>query len=236
MKKTLIFTIIGALVVGVVAFILIFKIQPGVDNVDNQNSANNSESNNQQTSEPISGKGSLNSLLALTKNLECTIEYTASTSEPAISGSYFVSEGKLRGDFVVPSTGMNGDIISSMIMANDMFYSWSEIEGQSYGMKMTINENQEIKNETNTPDSHEAVPLEAEVNYNCKPWLIVDASIFEPPADVLFKEYDTAVKSGMEYGTVYDEASTTQSPCALCEQVPAGEGRTQCKANFKCSE
>lgn len=234
MKKTLIFSIIGALIVGVIALLLIFRTHQGVDNVNNQNSVNNLETGNQQTNESIQGRGSLNSLLALTKSLECTIEYSASSAEKAISGSYFVSAGKMRGDFIIPSE--SGDIVSSMIMANDMLYSWSKIDGQSYGMKMTINENQEIKNEVNTPDSHEAVPLEAEVNYNCKPWLIVDASIFEPPADVLFKEYDTAVKSGMEYGTVYDEASTTQSPCALCEQVPAGEGRTQCKANFKCSE
>lgn len=233
MKKTLILSIILAIVVGAIAIFLILKPSAKVVIDDEVEKLNELESDSNVTTDIVHGKGSLTSLLSLGKNMECTIDYSASSSESTISGSYFVSDGKMRGDFVIPNP--DGDIVSSMIMANDILYSWSKIAGQSYGMKMSLDENNEIKKKADAPDSHEAVPLNAEVSYNCKPWLIVDASIFEPPTDVIFKEYDQAVQSGMEYGTIYEGTPTAESPCALCEQVPAGESRDQCKTNFKCT-
>ncbi len=235
MKNTLIFSVIGAVAVGGLAVFLLFNnhSQPSVQNYETSSESDmtTAESDNKPT-EPIQGKGSLESLLALARNLECSIEYTSSTTDQAVTGTYFTSAGKLRGDFVIPS--VNGDVVSSMILSESTLYSWSEIEGQSFGMKMDVSKNQEVKNDVNVPDSHEAVPLEAEVKYNCKPWVEVDGSIFEPPQDILFKDYETAIQGGMEYGTTYNEAPAAESPCSLCERVPAGESRTQCKANFKC--
>lgn len=235
MKKILIVSTLVALALALLAIFLLFKPSAKVvDNNDSLSTVGNSTSDTNANTAPIHGKGSLTSLLALAKNLECTISYIASTSEPAIEGSYFVSDGKMRGDFVIPNEG--NDIVSSLIVVNDMLYSWSMIDGQSYGMKMSLAESQKVKNDDNAPDSNEAVPLEADVDYTCKPWLIVDGSIFEPPSDVLFKEYDSAVQRGMEDGMIYSQSSTTQTPCGLCEQVPAGESKDQCKRNFKCSE
>ncbi|MEZ4195229.1 MAG: hypothetical protein R3B53_02415 [Candidatus Paceibacterota bacterium] len=42
------------------------------------------------------------------------------------------------------------------------------------------------------------------------------------------------MNTGMEFGTVYDEASGTSAQCALCEKVEAGAGRDECRKAFQC--
>lgn len=149
--------------------------------------------------EPFSGAGTMDSLKLLGEDLECTITYSSTEGETEVEGTYFVSDGNIRGDFMVPSPDLKGTILSSMIMDETNFYSWTEIDGQTYGAKVTITDMK--KDEGNTG---QAVSLDSEVNYKCKPWENVDGSVFLPPSKVLFRDMNETLKAGMEYGTTYE--------------------------------
>lgn len=182
-----------------------------------------------------SGQGTLKSLLDQAINLECTITYKAdSVDNQVVEGTYFTSEGKLRGDFLMPSEA--GEVVTSMILRDDIFYSWSEIMGQKYGMKFDIKTVASAEAAGNLPDTREPVPLDATVDYSCKAWPGVDGSIFEPPTDIIFTDYNTAVSGGMDYGSVYSESNINLegNSCDICAQVSAGPSRDECLANFNC--
>ena len=102
-------------------------------------------------------------------------------------------------------------------------------------MKIDIATMQSQAQNEAAPETNEPIALDTPVNYDCKPWLAVDPSIFIPPTDVLFTDYASVMGAGMEYGTIYEEGeSDTATQCALCNQVAPGEGQDQCKAAFNC--
>lgn len=184
------------------------------------------------TTEPLSGTGSLEALVARGENLECSIRYNPAQAAVAVEGTYFVSRERMRGDFV--STTAEGDeYVASMIKTGDMLYTWSEIDGGTYGMQINLAELPESSDETQ-PDTREPVPLDANVTYDCKPWPNVDGAIFEPPSDVVFTDYGAVMEGGMEFGTVYDDpAAADGDPCASCERLPAAAA-AECRAALQC--
>ena len=99
--------------------------------------------------------------------------------------------------FIVPAPEFGGQIVSSLIMDDPIMYVWSKIGEDTYG----------FKTDTSAPaqdgrvDSKEPVPLDADVRYSCTTWEVVDESIFVPPSGVEFKDLNTTIKAGMEYGT-----------------------------------
>jgi hypothetical protein len=115
------------------------------------------------------------------------------------TGTYFVSDGSMRGDFLTAAPDMSGEILSSMIIDAGMMYVWSEIEGGMYGVKMDLSKVADTEVE-----SREPVSMDATVDYDCKPWLIVDRTVFVPPATVLFQDMSQLMQGGMEYGTIYE--------------------------------
>jgi hypothetical protein len=125
-------------------------------------------------------------------------------------------------------------VVSSVILKDQVLYSWSEIDGETYGMKISMEAMNKQKETGQGPDTREPVPLDAPVNYSCKAWPAVDGSIFEPPSNVIFKDYADVVNTGMEFGTVYDEVGGQSAQCALCEKVEAGPGKDECRKAFSC--
>ncbi len=180
--------------------------------------------------EPVVGEGSLLSLLTQAVPLECTITYRDPEGTD-VTGTYFVAGGKVRGDFIVKVQGT--DSVSSMIIADETFYSWSEIEGETYGMKARLSAVTEVTDDS-SPDVNTPVPLDTNVRYDCRPWILVDGSVFVPPGDVLFQDFSALMNRGMETPTSFTTPSTDQ--CALCAMVPAGEGQDECRRTFACGE
>lgn len=151
--------------------------------------------------EPRQGIGTLESLRLGGEDMECTISYSNEEQQSSVEGTYFVSGGSMRGDFLTEAPDLSGQILSSMIINDvEVLYVWSEIEGVSYGIKMNLGEaaGSEV-------EAHEPVALDAEVRYDCKPWENVDRTVFVPPSDILFQDMNELMRSGMEYGTVYEE-------------------------------
>lgn len=147
------------------------------------------------------GTGSLEMLRLLGEDLECTISYSDAEQGSAVEGTYFVSGGSMRGDFLTESPDLSGQILSSMIIDDTNMYVWSEIEGQTYGMKMDLS----LVNDP-TYDAREPVALDAAVIYDCKPWKNVDRTVFMPPSTVMFQDMSEMMQAGMEYGTLYEDA------------------------------
>jgi hypothetical protein len=147
--------------------------------------------------EPKKGTGTLESLRLLNEDLECTIETVAEGQRA--TGTYFVSGGSMRGDFLTESPDMTGQVLSSMIIDGEMMYVWSEIEGGMYGVKMDLSQ-------AAAPEaaSREPVSRNAAVEYDCKPWANVDRTVFVPPTSVLFQDMSQLMQGGMEYGTIYE--------------------------------
>lgn len=146
------------------------------------------------------GTGSLEMLRLLGEDLECTIIYTDSDQKTSVEGTYFVSARNMRGDFLTPTPDLSGQVLSSMIIDDTNFYVWTEIEGQSYGIKTDLSLPSDA-----TLDAREPVPLDNAVAYDCKPWKNVDRTVFVPPSTVLFQDSNELMQGGMEYGTIYEE-------------------------------
>ena len=232
MKTFLLLSIGGAVIVGGVAVFMLMKSDTNTVKTDEAMATSTETA--VDTTLPISGTGSMSSLLARAENLECSVSYTAPENNITTEGTFFTSRERLRGDFIV--SGTPTETLSSVILKENTLYSWTEIEGEKYGMKISLELLQESKSNESAPDAREAVPLDAAVAYTCVPWDVIDGSIFEPPADVLFKDYVDLMNVGMEFGTVYEGESSvtdTQTQCALCDKV-VGDGKAECKKAFSC--
>ncbi len=202
MKKVILLGLIAVVAAGAAVYGLLFH-QPsksadiGNDN-ENEEMATTSEV---EVDESFSGAGPLRSLLEQGKNLECVITYIPNEYEPAVTGTYFVSGVSVRGDFLVNSPELGGEVVSSIIMNDGMFYSWSVIGEKSYGVKTQIDVNGNMSSGASKPP----VPQDARVEYTCDTWSPVDGSVFVPPSNVMFQDFGSLLETGMEYGTIYNE-------------------------------
>lgn len=129
----------------------------------------------QKVSGTTAGSGSIGSLLALGKSLECNI--TVSTSGAQTEGLvYLSSAGKMRGDF---STTANGNVIHATTINDGTYvYSWTNLSKQ--GFKATV-----ASSASTGAGAHGGVDNSTTLKYSCKPWA-VDGSKFVPPSTVKF--------------------------------------------------
>ena len=231
MKTFLLWSIIAAGVVGSGAVYLLFNTSPEKEVVTTTQPVEVAPSEKVSLS-PLSGSGSMTALMARGENLECTISYAASSADATqTEGTYFTSGSKMRGDFLVTSSGQQ--TVSSVIMKDQTLYSWTEIEGEAYGMKIPMAELEASKNTEGAPAAQEVVPMDAEVDYSCKVWTAVDNSIFEPPSDVLFRDFGDIVSMGMEFGNMFEGGEGMGSQCAACDSL-SGSEKSQCRAMMSC--
>lgn len=192
MKYFVVVLTVLAIVVGVFAVLVLFAKPPQEVTTVVEDVATDGVGTKEV--EPITGSDTLTALQAMNKDLECQIKYTANDGKE-IEGTYFVSGGKVRGDFVVPAPEFGGELVSSVIVDDPMTYVWSTIGEETYG----------FKSDKNTPpkdgrvDSKEPVPLDEPVKYSCTPWETVDGSIFVPPQTIEFKDLGSVIEAGMEF-------------------------------------
>lgn len=201
MKNIIILIIIAVVVGGTALYGLLFHTTP--ENIPDDIPTPVVTEEKKMSDEPFNGTDTLQGLMALNRDLECVITYVPNEYESAVTGTYFVSNGSVRGDFLLRSTELGGQVLSSIIIAENTFYSWSTINGESYGVKvdMTLFDSAAVEG------VKEPVPQDATIEYTCKAWELVDGSVFVPPRDVLFQDYAAVMQTGMEYGTIYNEAN-----------------------------
>ena len=151
-----------------------------------------------QERDEFAGAGTMAELIARDQALECQLTYIPNPLENEIVGSLFTADGKVRGDFLVPTPDLSGKMLSSVIFDGTTLYSWSEIEGELYGFKLATNSFVSDSENDTAP-----IPDDTEVQYTCLTWPAVDYTIFEPPTAVLFTDM-TDFSGVMETGTIYE--------------------------------
>lgn len=193
---------------------------------------------------PMAGTESFRTLIAKPGNLECAITTEGGTTD-TMTGTYFASNGLIRADVLVAGavSGTPESTVTSMVVTPDTLYTWAIIEGEGYGVK-SVFPDQTLSTAKPEPGKQTPIDFDGQVTYDCKPWEVVDTSIFEPPSTIIFKDFSATIGAGMEDGTIYPEGQTgpaltpedmhSGDPCALCDKVALGEGQDQCRANFKC--
>jgi len=144
---------------------------------------------------------SYSDLIGFTGDLECQVNINQPGQDIAgsIEGTLFVSGGNLRTDLLMEDSEF-GVYAASVIVLPDFTYSWSQIEGQTYGVKMETPPPSTIPVETSSSPAFSDV-----AEYDCKVWESVDGSVFTPPSAVLFRDEAELEATGMEYGTIYEE-------------------------------
>lgn len=226
MKKILIAVVLIALGVGAVAIYLIFSDEPYLSDEHQPRPATTLNEVASSTG-MMKGVGTLQTVLARNENLECTVNYEVSgIATITTTGTVFFSNGRLRGDFLTREDGM--DILSSTIVADSTLYNWSKIEGKLYGVEVDMTKPKDDFS------AREAVPLDVAVAYDCMAWKVVDASIFVPPSDVIFRDFAEVRTEGFEDGTIY-ESPDNDDACATCRSINNAEERASCAELLQCS-
>ncbi len=150
---------------------------------------------NVEANAKVSTSGTLRGLLAVGRNVMCTIDGNEANGN--VSGTMYISsDGMMRGDFTAKTTG-SGTVDSHMIRQGDTLYAWSGSQGakMSYaGMSTTA-----------SSQSQGSVDLDKQVNYRCSNWE-KDATKFTAPTTVKFIDVGAMMKAN---GTMPIKAGTS---------------------------
>ncbi len=218
----------GALFLAGVSLYLMFN-PVSAPELENENGVTRAEIEKKEevTPEPFSGVGSMFSILMRGGAYECALSFDVNEGVPtATEGTFFIKGNQLRSDSVTKVA--DTEVLSSTIVRDGYIYSWTTMGGTTQGIK--------IKADTASPsdadtavNAKELEALKGDVKYDCKPWAVVDNSVFELPSDVLFKDFEEIMDVGMEYGSTYEAADQ----CAACSYL-SGEAKAQCLAVMSC--
>lgn len=157
---------------------------------------------------------SLVDILALNQNLRCGFNVKGSTGGGS-EGTFYVSNGKVRGDFTVTSKDGKEEKMS-MIRDGDTNYIWGS-SLPTGGIKMTLALDEMSAND----QASQYVNPTQKTDYNCITWN-VDASLFTPPANVKF----TDITSMMPKTT----GTGTQTGTGPCSQITDAGARAACES------
>jgi hypothetical protein len=136
---------------------------------------------NTEVVESSQGAGTFADLLSQAGSRTCTVK--TFIEEAPSTGTVYIANGKIRGDFVsMPEAMGSAEVTSHMIQADGYVYTWTDMMPQ--GMKMKMPE-ASAQGQTTTQGS---VPADTRVEYSCSLW-ITDDTKFEPPAEVSFMEF-----------------------------------------------
>lgn len=155
-------------------------------------------------------KGSLRSLIAAGKNVNCEINYPDGNTK----GTTYVSGNKIRGDFTVKGPD-NKEISSHMINDGTYAYIWTDLS--KTGTKMKIDP---VKPSVTPSAQTQSADLDREVDLKCSPWSI-DNSKFSIPSDIQFSDLTSVMKNPIGSGVPKVDKS-------VCDQIPDAAAKSEC--------
>jgi len=177
----------------------------------------------------VNNPQTLAALMAAGRPVKCTV--MASADNGNMSGTFYIVDKKMRGDYSTVNAGQN--MTGHVIMDGNTSYTW--IEGMKTGFKMAATPS----GNENAPGSpgeagNQSVDPNAKLGFNCQAW-IMDAKQFKLPAGITFTEFGFMLVvppvSGSAAGGTSGGATAAQ--CATCNQLPA-EYKAQCLASLGC--
>lgn len=107
---------------------------------------------------------------------KCMVD--TSTAEAVSSGSVYVSQKNVRGDFT-SDVASYGQVESHIITDGESVYTWTSVMPQGFKMKMVATGNDSGKPSGQGGDANQ------KYSYDCEPFT-VDASLFVVPSDIQF--------------------------------------------------
>ena len=129
--------------------------------------------------------GTLRELLSMKQDITCTFNSDVGGDT---SGVVYISDGKMRGDFVSQSS-VNAQVESHMILQDSMAYVWSG----SQGAKMDISK---LQADT-SGQAGGSVDLDAKVDYTCEDWK-KDETKFTLPGTVTFIDIGAMMQGALQ--------------------------------------
>ncbi|MBC7836487.1 hypothetical protein H7X87_01770 [Acetobacteraceae bacterium] len=167
---------------------------------------------------------SLKGLLADARPQKCT--FTMSSANSNSSGTVYISNGKMRGDFVSNAAGHTQS--SHMIVEGGASYMWSDEMAQ--GFKMSFDA---MSNTSMNSQEQGTVDPNADTDYSCNPW-VADESVFAVPTNITFQDMSAIAPPGAAGASGGTSVSGSAEQCAACDQASNEGTRAQCKAALQC--
>lgn len=173
------------------------------------------------TTSAASGVGTFRTLMAMGKDLSCTISVTDQKTSATTKETIYISGNVMRADLI--ESGANGSSTMHVINNGTRGYAWGATPQGEMAVMFDIRASQSA--------STESWNLDQPVRYACSPWQ-KDASLLVPPTGIQF------MNVGMGAGAA---ASTSASgkqaiSCATCAQVSDPSAKTQCMQAFSCPQ
>ncbi len=179
-----------------------------------------------------SERGSLKDLMTRSST-KCTVTNVTANSES--SGTVYVGQGKMRGEFTTVTKSPDMTIESHMISDGEFIYTWSDAMPQ--GVKIPVSA-ATMNDQPNAPKSEQVELYNADVAYECDSWS-VDESQFEVPSSVTFVDMSSMMQgAGAGAGAGAGNAGSMNPPsksaqCNMCDAAPEPQ-RSQCREALQC--
>ncbi len=178
----------------------------GKSNSEVKNSTNEAE----QQSQTDLQEGSIKTLIASGKDQKCTFEMPAKDNTGSGKGTFYVANGKSRGDIEANVAG--GTTKSHIISDGSTAYFWIDDSDTAFKMNM---------DQSATASSSSQAPIDTNSNYkfSCESWK-VDQSKFTLP-NIEFREFVMPT---------VPTSSQTINPGDICKSLPE-PAKSQCLAS-----
>jgi|WetSurMetagenome_2_1015567.scaffolds.fasta_scaffold11632_2 hypothetical protein len=170
-------------------------------------------------------QGTIKSLLTSGKSQKCT--YSSKIESTSVSGTVYVANGKMRGDFSTISE--QSTISGHMIIDSGFSYIWTDMNKQ--GIKMAIDQ-QQLQQPSGAPANNQTPDINKTFNYACQGWA-GDGSMFNLPSDITFSTFTLPAASSSSAAPA--NKGTNSLNCSVCDNLPAGTARDTCKTQLKCN-
>ncbi|MDB5238872.1 MAG: hypothetical protein JWO00_207 [Candidatus Parcubacteria bacterium] len=135
------------------------------------------------TSTKNSSMASIRAFLSFSGSQKC--EVNATTKQGGTTGTVYLHDGKMRGDFT--STVSGNTVVSHMIRSGDSVHVWSG----SQGATMTLSSMESLQSSSMNKNQ---VSLDQQVSYSCSPWVAADSQ-FTVPTGVNFVDVAAMLKA-----------------------------------------
>lgn len=153
------------------------------------------ESVPKENNDSLSGAGSFASLMGLGRNLTCDFTDVSEETNGAVAGTVYIAGEKLRGDFEMEQAGVVYE--SHMIHDDSTIYTWTESDQGMVAMKFSKPEDETTIGSDSSESAGESFSMDESVDYDCRPWS-VDQSVFVPPSNIEFTDFDVFMQNAMQ--------------------------------------
>lgn len=171
----------------------------------------------------------LKDLFSSSKSQKCTFSDTNSGS----SGTIYMSDGQMRGDFTSVSQGQT--VMSHLIVINNTSYVWTDASDQ--GVKMSYEKVTQLTSSTasaQTSGTTMPISLDQKVSYECSAWT-KDPALLTLPTTVKFNDFSSLIPQIKASGNAGGGANADikSDACQACDQL-SGDPREQCRKALSC--